>query len=111
MRFKKLRLSVGIALILFIFIAGNIIAFGKLVDKSYMVQSDNQDQNAILVDPKQIAPKEIQTETKPIQPVEEVQNSSPPEPIEQPKPKVVEPTPPPPEPVVVHHHRRRTRAS
>jgi len=95
MRFKKLRLSVGIALILFIIIVGNIIIFGKLVDKSYMVQSDNQNQNAILVDSKHIAPKDIQTETKQ---------------IEKPEPNVFEPTPPPPEPVVVHHY-RRTRAS
>ena len=106
MRFKKLRLSVGIALILFILIAGNIIAFGKLVDKKPIVQSNNSD--TILVDPKQIAPKKIQTETKPIQPIVEVQNSSLSAPIEQ--PKVVEPTPPPPKPVVVHHQ-RRTRAS
>jgi len=109
MRFKKLRLSVGIALVLFILIAGNIIAFGKVVDKKQIVQSANQDQNVILVDPKQIAPKDIQTETKPIQPVGDVQNSPPSEPVEQPTSKVVEPTPPP--APVVHHSTRRTRAS
>jgi len=64
MRFKKLRLSVGITMILFIFIAGSIIALGKLDENDSGVQSDNQAQNIILVDPKQIAPKEIQTETK-----------------------------------------------
>jgi len=110
MRFKKLRLLVGISLILFIFIAGSIIVLGKLVDKKPIVQN-NQDQNVILADSKQIAPKEIQNETKPIQPVKAVQNISPPTPIEQPKHKIVKPTPPPPEPVVVHHTRRRTRAS
>ena len=89
MRFKKLRLSVGIALVLFILIVGNIIVFGKLADNSYMSQSNNTDQNSILVDSKQIASKETQTETNPIQSVDEVQDSSPP----------------------VVHHSRRTRAS
>lgn len=92
MRFKKLRLSVGIALILFILIIGSIIVFGKLVNKKPIVQSNNHNQNMLLVDTKQIEPKEIPNETKPIQPVVEVQNSSPPE-------------------SVVVHHRIRTRAS
>ena len=92
MRFKKLRLSVGIALILFIFMAGNIIVFGKLIDKNYILQlNDNSNQNVILVDLKQISPREIQNETKPIQPLGDVQNS------------------PPPAPVI--HHTTRTRAS
>ena len=64
MRFKKLRLSVGIALILFIFIVGNIIIFGKLVDKKPIAKSNNSDQNAVLIDPKQMESKNIPTETK-----------------------------------------------
>ena len=93
MRFKKLRLSVGIALILFILIAGNIIVFGKLIDKDSIFQLNNPDNDDILVDPKQMVPEGIQTETKPTQPEDDVQNN------------------PPPAPPIVHHNRRRTRAS
>ena len=111
MRLKKLRLLVGITMILFIFIAGSIIVLGKLGENNSGVQSDKQAQSILLVDPRQIAQKEIQTETNVIKLGEEDKNTPPTKPIEDPKPKVVEPAPIPPEPVVVHHHRRRTRAS
>ncbi len=109
MRFKKLRISVGIALVIFIFIIGNIIVFGKLVDKNSNVQVNNLDQNTVLVDPKKIVPQEPLIETKTEPPVEVTQKTVDTTPTEQPKPKIVESAPNP-EPVVVHTS-RRTHAS
>jgi hypothetical protein len=104
MRFKKLRFSVGIALIVFIFVAGDIIFVGKLVEKA---QINNPSQTVTLVDPKTISPQVIPVETVASEPANDVQNTT--VSTGQASTKVAEPVPAP-QPIVVHTT-RRTRAS
>jgi len=57
MRFKKLRISVGIALIIFIFVVGNIILFGQLTKDKSLVK-DLSDQNFITITENQNPPSQ-----------------------------------------------------
>lgn len=55
MRFKKLRISVGIAIVLFLLIVGNIIAFGLIKRVGASVSGDDDDsyinsRNAAIID-------------------------------------------------------------
>ena len=121
MSFTKLRIFVGIALVLFIFVAGNIIVLGKMTGKASVI-----DQTLTQVDPKKVLPQDIVADVKPAPepPAPKAVDVPPPKPT--PPPVVtaqppVKPTPPPvetappPQPVqpvpVVVHRQRRTRAS
>lgn len=70
MRFKKLRLIIGIILIIFIFMVGNTIIFGKLIDKDSIKQPKNQSQELFLVDPKNTPVQDIQVEITPQPPAD-----------------------------------------
>lgn len=58
MKFKKLRLAVGIALVIFIFVIGNIIIFGEMT-KGTQTSANSQD-NLKLGDPKIVLPSATQ---------------------------------------------------
>ena len=113
MRFKKLRISVGVALIIFILLIGNIIVFGELVkDKSSVKSSLDQNLFAMLDDKKLIS-QNFTIETQPKldtspQSNQEIKNANNKNtnPTSKPIPKVL-----PPSNQIIVHTKLRTRAS
>ncbi len=92
MRFKKLRIAVGISLVIFILLVGNIIVFGMSDDKS-------EDSSKLLTDLTSINSTINENKINTIEKIPEIKKT-----ITQQSPRIVR------RPVIIYR-RRRTRAS
>ncbi|NOZ80621.1 MAG: hypothetical protein GXP63_03015 [DPANN group archaeon] len=117
MRFKRLRISVGIALIVFFFVVGNIIVSGTLAKDDRLVRELPAQNVAAITDPKELPAQKIVIMSNAALPEEnaEMKETTKNAKVARPAKKavqtsVVEPASPPP-PQTIIHHRRRTRAS
>jgi len=121
MRFKKLRISIIIALVLFIFVAGSIIVFGEIA-KNQQLPSVTQTQNFVAPTDnrnnitQQIANSQTavtatpQNKSTTVTKTDAVNNTQPVKIQKSAKTLYVSPAQPPPQPVI-YHPVRRTRAS
>jgi len=100
MRFKKLRLAVGISLIVFMIAVGNIILIGEKTKIKHLLE-DNEDDDKGFEDTNLVDPKALEPET-PQTPIETTTNTN----TQTQQPTPVEQTPPP-----VVHQTISTRAS
>ena len=108
MRFKKLRIMVGVSMLLFLFIVSNIYLFG-FVQSSW--EKSHANEVPLLPDNVQKTLATIQNVPEPVQKPEPlVVIPDPPAEIAQPSEPAPKPSSPPPKPVVIHTT-RRSRAS